>query len=330
MQYFNFKNMLAYEIKEIEKTALLDHDQLLQAVLRMPYRPLSHGQDKLTTFSAVNGNNSDQPQYVYPIEESGGKVIGYALCVNMAKRDLPAKFVANEVARRVKKLEEQTGQELEKADLKRIKEETISELIDKAFPKEKEIDLFIDIKNSLVFVGATSETAAEQCFALLRKVLNSFPAVPLVYDNDIESVLNGIFLKGTIEISNTEVHIAPKFKLSEYDSANYNVTNNLTECPLESLQELVREKSLTTVQLELITPEANFIVVKPKAGKNNTPTYKGVDTHLQSLLEERMEEDAENQSSDAEGLQDEYRRFSAEHLIKTMKKIVDYSDKLFN
>ena len=50
MQYFNFKNMLAYEIKEIEKTALLDHDQLLQAVLRMPYRPLSHGQDKLTTF----------------------------------------------------------------------------------------------------------------------------------------------------------------------------------------------------------------------------------------------------------------------------------------
>lgn len=329
LQYFNFKNMIAYQISDIEKTELKDIDSLLQNILKATYRPLSHGQAELTTFSAINGNNSHEPEYLHEIKNAQNETIGVAFRINIAKRDLPNKFVKNEIERRIKKLE-LAGQVLEKADKKRIKEDVINELIDKAFPKEKEIDIFIDLQKGLVFVGATSNSSAEKCFAFIRKNLNTFPVIPIMYEKDIGSELDRIFIENGKSLKSTELGIAMKFKLTELDTFTYSVTNNLTEYPLQSLQNLVQERELTVSQLELTDKHNNlfFIIVSPKIGGVNTPTFKGVETGLTELLNERIADVPED--TDEELIHKELRAFSAEQLLKSMNKIMDYTQEIFN
>ena len=329
MQYFNFKNMIAYQISDIEKTNLQDVDSLLQGVLKATYRPLSKGQASLTTFSAINGNNANEPEYLHEIKDPRNETIGVALRVNIAKRDLPNKFVKNEIERRIKKLES-AGQKLEKADKKRIKEDVVNELIDKAFPKEKEVDIFIDLRNGLVFVGASSASVAENCFAFIRKVLNTFPAIPIRYEKEIGRELDNIFLQNGTRLKTATLDIAMKFKLTELDTLTYSVTNNLTECPLQSLQHLVQSRELTVSQLELADKnnELFFIIVGPKVGGANMPTFKGIETNLPDLLNERAA--GATDDVDEELLHKEFRAFSAEQMLKSMNKIVSYTMEMFN
>ena len=328
MQYFNLKNVVIRKLKDTANIS--NYDKFLQAILKMTYRPLSSGQSKLTTFSAINGNNADEPQYLHEIKNSLNETIGFALRVNIAKRDLPKKLIDNEVEKRVKKMEN-AGQKLEKADNIRIKEDVVSELLDKAFPKEKEIDIFIDLKTGLVFTGATSETIAENCFALIRKVLGTFPAAPLIYENPIETILNNIFLNDGVQLSKSKLTIALKFKLTETDTVTSSITNNFASCSLRSLQDLVKERQLVINQLELFDAEnkMSFIVVAPKLSSNNSCTIKAIQTDLIEQMNEYTAGQEGASDEQKEKIDESCRQFTSAHLLKTMLKITENTSEMF-
>jgi len=68
--------------------------------------------------------------------------------------------------------------------------------------------------------------------------------------------------------------------------------------------------------------------VGPKVGGANMPTFKGIETNLPDLLNERAA--GATDDVDEELLHKEFRAFSAEQMLKSMNKIVSYTMEMFN
>lgn len=305
--------MLAYQLKSVNFTVA----DLEEKIGPYTYRPLSHGQMQLTTFSAINGNYADYPQYVMPIQDRSLNTIGVALCVNISKRNIPPKVVEGELKKRVKKIES-TGQKLEKKDIKELKEQVVAELVDQAFANEKEIDYFIDFKNQIVFAGATSEANAEKGFALIRKMLGSFSVIPLMYEIEINRKLNQIFVQGTTTGADSEYVVSNKFKLSEVDQTNCTVTNNQAEYSLPALRTLVDELAMEVTQLEILNEKLNYSITKSKSGSNSL-LYKNIRPTIEYGADLEMSEDRI----------DEARQMIATLTLDDMNKIVEDSKAIF-
>ena len=305
--------MLAYQLKSVNFTVA----DLEEKIGPYTYRPLSHGQMQLTTFSAINGNYADYPQYVMPIQDRSLNTIGVALRVNVSKRNIPPRVVEDELKKRVKKIES-TGQKLEKRDIKALKEQVVAELVDQAFANEKEIDYFIDFKNQIVFAGATSEANAEKGFALIRKMLGTFSVVPLIYETEINRKLNQVFVQGKTTGTDSEYVVSNKFKLSEVEQANCTVTNNQADESLPALRSLVDESAMEVMQLEIHNEKLSYSMIKSKLG-TNALLYKNIRPAIESGADLEISEDR----------LDEARQMIAILTLNDMNKIVEDSKVIF-
>jgi recombination associated protein RdgC len=103
----------------------------------------------------------------------------YFIKLKTVDRVLPSAVVNDAVAKKVAEIEDGEARKVSRKERGDIKDETIFELLPKAFMRSSFIDAFIDPSADLIVVNASSYKKAEDVVSMLRKVMGSLPAKPI-------------------------------------------------------------------------------------------------------------------------------------------------------
>jgi recombination associated protein RdgC len=118
----------------------------------------------------------------------------WCFCLGGEDRVLPAPVLQREVQAKIAKLEQAKGHPLGKKARSQIKQETLDELMPRAFIKPSRLMAMIDAKAGILAVDTSSLKAAEALVSKLREALGSFTALPLQTGQAPRSVLSQCLL----------------------------------------------------------------------------------------------------------------------------------------
>ncbi len=108
------------------------------------------------------------------------------LVIRREEKILPSPVIAEELRKRVSRLESDQGRRLKKTEKDSLRDEVLHSLLPRAFSKNSTVSLWINVTDGLIMVDAASAKRAEDSLALLRKTLGSLPVVPLTMETPIE------------------------------------------------------------------------------------------------------------------------------------------------
>ncbi|MCW0447221.1 recombination-associated protein RdgC [Xanthomonas sacchari] len=114
-------------------------------------------------------------------DEALSHQVGDFLWLTIGGQDkmLPGSVVNDHVARKIAETEEKECRRPSGRERKRIKDDVIAELLPRAFVRASRIDLFLDLEHGYVAVDTSSRKAGENAMSEIRRLLGSFPAMPV-------------------------------------------------------------------------------------------------------------------------------------------------------
>ena len=101
------------------------------------------------------------------------------IALGAQERLLPSDVVNDELVSRVQAIAEKTGRRVGGRERKRIKEEVITELLQRAFVRESRVYAYFDNVRGWLVVNTASRAVAENVVTSVREALGSFPCVPM-------------------------------------------------------------------------------------------------------------------------------------------------------
>ena len=121
---------------------------------------------------------------------------GHSLWLSLGGEDriLPGAVLQRELQRKLAAIGQAKGRPPGKRERSRLKQETLDELMPRAFVKPSRIDALINRKAGFIAIDSASAKAAEAVLGKLREALGSFPAVPLQAAQSPRTLLTGLLL----------------------------------------------------------------------------------------------------------------------------------------
>ena len=181
-----FRNLFFYTLPEISALSTETLESALEANALQPVGALAM---QSRGFLPPIG---EQGAYLQRLDQS------YWLCLGGEDRILPSAVVHREWQVKIGKLEEAKGHPLGKRARSQLKQETMDELMPRAFVKTSRLNAVINHKHGFIAIDATSAKAAEALVTKLREALGSFPALPLQSAQAPRSILTNFLLKQTL------------------------------------------------------------------------------------------------------------------------------------
>lgn len=177
-----FKNAVIYRLKK--ESALTNEDYIQE---------LADELEKLR-FTPCTSRDFSTCGWVTPLGELSDQLYHFAngqllLTLRKEEKILPKSVIADELNKRVSKVEHQQTRRLKKSEKASIRDDVIYSLLPCAFTKNSTTSIWINMAQSLVVVDAGSISRAENALAVLRKSLGSLPVVPLMMQSPIELTL---------------------------------------------------------------------------------------------------------------------------------------------
>lgn len=166
-----FRNVVAYRLPEEAMTAFKAAnlaELLPPALLRKP------GPMEMATKGLL-------PPFGEGHAEMEVRVMGLSwLVAGECARMLPSAVIKDELADRIRAIEEETGERPPRARIKELKSAITDELLPKAFIRKRQTPLCVDTRatHGWVLVATSSTKAAEEALSTLRSALGSFGALP--------------------------------------------------------------------------------------------------------------------------------------------------------
>jgi len=119
--------------------------------------------------------------------------IGDGIWLRLGGEDkiLPAAVVNEVVSRKIAEMEEREGRTPGGRARKRLKDETLHELLPRAFARPIRTDAHIDREHGFIAVDTSSRKTAENLLTEMRQAMGSFPALPLNAEVAPRNVLTG-------------------------------------------------------------------------------------------------------------------------------------------
>lgn len=111
-------------------------------------------------------------------------------------RSVPGQVLRRAVDARAAELEKVQGYAPGRKQRAEISELLLMEMMPKAFPKTRDTEVIIDIKERWLLIGATSDAAAEEVLETFRKSLTDFPVRPLATVRPLADVMKEWLLDG--------------------------------------------------------------------------------------------------------------------------------------
>ena len=101
------------------------------------------------------------------------------VCLRREERILPAAVVNEAVAEKVEAIEETEARQVGRKEKSRLKEETVVDLLPRAFTRSSHLFAYIDPADGWIVVDNSSANRAEELLSLLRETLGSLKVKPL-------------------------------------------------------------------------------------------------------------------------------------------------------
>jgi len=101
------------------------------------------------------------------------------LTVGAETKILPASVVNDLLEQKIEKIFQQQGRRPGGRERRQLKTDLIAELLPRAFIKNTRTDAWLDLENGFVAINCSSQKTGETFISDIRKLLGSFPAVPL-------------------------------------------------------------------------------------------------------------------------------------------------------
>ena len=156
-----FKNLMLFRIEPSwSKTTA----QIEAGLAQMRFRECSATQEKSIGWSEPRGE-----KHAMLVESVGGQLI---LRLTTEAKVLPSSVVKRRTEDRVEKIEETTGRKLSRMEKKDLREETLLDLLPKAFTRISNTIVWIDQAARLLVIDAAGQTKADEVVAVLLRSLD--------------------------------------------------------------------------------------------------------------------------------------------------------------
>lgn len=185
--------------------------------------------EALTKFEFQPCGNLDPLRYgwVSPLGREGSEYVhvanGYVMiCAKRQEKVMPPSIVKEQLDEKVAEISEREARFVGRSEKNDLKEEIIFSLMPKAFVKSSYDFAYIDTRNQLIVVNATSANRAEELISALREALGSLKVIPLIPLNAPRKVMtewlteeklpDGIEVGEECELSSLDEARSVKFK----------------------------------------------------------------------------------------------------------------------
>ena len=117
--------------------------------------------------------------------------VGKCALLTMGSEDklLPSSVINEELAVRLQKIAEKTGNRIGARERKHMKEEVLTDLLPRAFIRLSKRNAYLDMENGWLVVDTASRKAAEETVSQLREALGSFPATPMAAEESPRALM---------------------------------------------------------------------------------------------------------------------------------------------
>lgn len=153
-------------------------------------------------FSPCGSQDMAKTGWVSPFGEVSDRLFHLAgghllLSIRREEKIIPKQTIADELKKKVSRLEQEQGRRLKKTEKDSIRDEVLHSLLPRAFTKNSLVRIWVNTAAGLIVIDTSSARRAEDSLALLRKTLGSLPVVPLTMENPIELTLTEWVRSGT-------------------------------------------------------------------------------------------------------------------------------------
>ena len=163
-----FKNIIVYRIDSLwSKTTA----QVEAGLSQMRFRDCGPTQEKSVGWSEPRGE-----KHGMLVESVGDQLI---MRLTMESKVLPSSVVKRRADEKIEQIEESTGRKVSRMEKKDIREETLLDLLPKAFTRLSNTVVWINPTERLLVIDASGQTKADEVVAVLLRSLDSLVITPI-------------------------------------------------------------------------------------------------------------------------------------------------------
>jgi len=165
-----FRNLTIFRLPAIA----IDANALNDALSKHRLRELGPIDVRLAGFLPPCSSEVNGDQLVY--STAGSPML---VCMGIAEKILPAAVINEALSKKVREIAQRDQRKVGAKERKRIKDEILTDLLPRAFTRQKTIRAYLDTSAGFLVVDTGSRKQAELVVTKLREALGSFPAIPL-------------------------------------------------------------------------------------------------------------------------------------------------------
>lgn len=253
------KNFIAYSIKSSD----VNRESLEASLSASPFQPctsyqttsvgwLPQGVDKFYT------RNLDQ-------------FVKFSFCIE--KRSVPSSVAKHEIQAEVERFFNRVGSKPNKEEMKNIKDDVMSRLLPRAFPKRNVIDVWIDFGRDLLMIATSATGSADEVISFLMNNLRGFESVSLIKTAQEPSQVmkqwilgnapSGFTIDDQCELVDSSNSNKPTVKFVRHDLTGEKVTSHIVEGKNPVSISMTKNDSISFVLtdkfiIKSIKPDASF------------------------------------------------------------------------
>ncbi|MBW8192702.1 recombination-associated protein RdgC [Neiella marina] len=163
-----FKNLIFYRFT---KPFDLSDDKFEQALNEFAFHPC--GSQDISQYGWTSPFGQNQDALMHVANDC------FWICARKEEKIIPASVVKEEVEDKAAQISDAEQRKVSNKEKQQMKDEVITTLLPRAFSRFSSTSAFIDKKEGLLVVDASSHTKAEELLALLRKSLGTLPVLPV-------------------------------------------------------------------------------------------------------------------------------------------------------
>lgn len=177
-----FKNIFAFQLNETE----INEDKLIEKLEKFRIVPCGRHDEKSIGWDDYLDN---EDSIVFKVSKGV-----YLLNLKLEDKNVPAAVISEKIKEKIKEIVKGGGEYPSKKEIKSMKEEVKHDLLSQAFVKPSFIVGYLDFKNKLLVVDASSPGKADKFNSFLRDSLGSLDIDIINPEKDVSEVM-GEWLK---------------------------------------------------------------------------------------------------------------------------------------
>ncbi len=181
-----FKNCHIYQIPD---TFELSADELAEKLEAQRFKPCAKMVDKSIGWVSPIHRSKD-----YLIHAAAGCIL---FCMRKEQKVIPASAIKEALEEKITTMQDELGRKVYSKEKQTIKEDIVSMMLPKAFPRSSHIKAYIDTKNRWLIIDATSPTQVDEFYELLLRSIGSFGAMQFIAEENPASIMHQWIFHGT-------------------------------------------------------------------------------------------------------------------------------------